>query len=455
MIAPERRALAGWGSASPTVATVGHPADADAVADAFAHAGPRGAIARGLGRSYGDPALNAGGLVLETDALVGEIVVDPERQVATAPAGTSLDALIRQLVPLGFFVPITPGTRQVTVGGAIASDVHGKDHHRSGSWGSSLERITLVTPALGTVEVGPDRMPDLFWATVGGMGLTGVIVDATFRVKPIGSSLLAVDTDRTPDLDTTLELMEVGDHAYDYSVAWIDLTATGAATGRSVLDRGSFASLDQLPARHRDHPLEFRSTTMATFPSIGPLNLITPVTVRAFNEAWYRKAPRRRRDHLQTISQFFHPLDAVDRWNRVYGHRGVIQWQCAVPLDATGVLRRMVGEIATVGCPSFLSVLKRFGPANPAPLSFPIEGWTLSMDLAARLRPEQAALLDRLDEEVAACGGRIYLAKDARMRPELLPVMYPRLDEWRAVRALADPEGRLSSDQARRLHLKG
>ncbi len=455
MIEARRRTLTGWGGVAPSVADVVAPKATEEVVEALAGAGPRGAIARGLGRSYGDPAQNGGGLVLDATALEGPIRLDVEAGLVTAPAGTSIDELIGFLVPRGHFVPITPGTRHVTLGGAVACDVHGKDHHRTGSWGSAIEEITLVTPAHGPLVVGPRRMPDLFWATVGGMGLTGVVVEVTFRVKPIESSLLLVDTDRTPNLDATIELMEVGDHAYDYSVAWMDLTATGDSIGRSVLDRASFATLDQLPSRRRNEPLALKAGPRATFPRIGPLNLITPLTVRAFNEAWYRRAPRRRRDHLQSIPQFFHPLDAVDRWNRVYGTGGVIQWQCAVPLESTAILRAIVTEISEVGCPSFLSVLKRFGPGNPGHLSFPLGGWTVSMDIPARANADQIRLLDRLDQRVAACGGRIYLAKDGRLRPELLPVMYPRLDEWRAIRAAADPQDRLTSDMARRLNLKG
>lgn len=451
----EEALLSGWGNTAATRATVVHPADTSALAAILDRPAPRGIIARGLGRSYGDPAQNAGGLVVDTTAVRGIGPVDTERGVATAASGTTIHDLITDLVPRGWFVPVTPGTRQVTVGGAIASDVHGKNHHAVGSWGNALESITLVTPANGLQVVSPSHRGDLFWATVGGMGLTGIIVDATFRLHRIQSSLLSVDTDRTPDLDTTLELMESSDHAYDYSVAWIDLMAGGAHQGRSVLDRGQFAAIDQLSSKQRVDPLSFRTSTPATFPGPTPLNFVRPSTVRAFNELWYRKAPRRRRDHLQSISTFFHPLDMVHRWNRVYGRGGLLQWQCAVPLDATEELRRLVAELSASGCPSFLAVLKRFGAGNPGHLSFPIPGWTLAMDLPADPRSGSAALLDRLDERVVAAGGRLYLAKDSRMRPELLAEMYPRLDEWRSVRDEADPHGQLVSDQARRLGLVG
>jgi decaprenylphospho-beta-D-ribofuranose 2-oxidase len=360
---------------------------------------------------------------------------------------------MRWLVPLGWFVPVTPGTRQVTVGGAIASDIHGKNHHKAGSWCDAVEAITLVTPTDGRRVITPKADPDLFWATAGGMGLTGIILDATFRLRPIETSRLSVDTDRTPDLDTTLQLMESGDHRYDYSVAWIDLMAKGPAMGRSILGRGRFATVDQLSSRQQRDPLHFTSSTIATAPSLVPSGLINPLTVKAFNEAWYRMAPRRRRDQVMGITEFFHPLDLVDRWNRLYGPAGLLQWQFVLPLSATEELRSIIGELSRSGCPSFLAVLKRMGPGNAAPLSFPIEGMTLAFDVPAAADGELGALLDRLDERVADAGGRIYLAKDSRMRPELLPVMYPRLDEWLAVRHEVDPDQRIISDLARRLRL--
>lgn len=445
--------LTGWANTAPTAAEVLRPVDAGELAAVLDRAGDRGAIARGLGRSYGDPAQNAGGVVVDATAVSGLRSLDVAQGIVTAEAGTSLDALMRWLVPLGWFVPVTPGTRQVTVGGAIASDIHGKNHHKAGSWCDAVEAITLVTPADGLRVITPKSDPELFWATAGGMGLTGIIVDATFRLNRIETSRLSVDTDRTPDLDTTLDLMESGDHQYDYSVAWIDLMAKGPDMGRSILGRGRFASFDQLSPRQQRDPLHFTSGTIATAPELVPPRLVNPLTIKAFNEAWYRKAPRRRRDQVMGITEFFHPLDLVDRWNRLYGRDGLLQWQFVLPLDATEELRSIIGELSRSGCPSFLAVLKRMGPGNAGPLSFPIEGMTLAFDVPAIADNGLGALLDRLDERVAAAGGRLYLAKDSRMRPELLPVMYPRLDEWLAVRHEVDPDQRLMSDLARRLHL--
>jgi decaprenylphospho-beta-D-ribofuranose 2-oxidase len=449
-LAGHRRLLHGWGATAPTAADVVRPPSAPRLTHALDDAPMRGAIARGLGRSYGDAAQNAGGRVVDTTG-VCDFELDAATGTVRASAGATLDDLLRELVPLGWFVPVSPGTRYVTVGGAVASDIHGKNHHRTGSWCHHVERLTLAMPDGSTTVVSPDDDPDLFWATAGGMGLTGVIVEATFRCLPIETSRLLVDTDRTRDLDEVMALMDEGDADYDFSVAWVDITTGGAALGRSVLTRGRFAAAAEVPgdevARRAYDP-----TVLVTAPPVAPSGLLNRATIRAFNELWYRKAPRQRRDELQTIPTFWHPLDMVDGWNRAYGRRGFVQWQCAVPFGAEHVVHHAVERFSSGGYPSFVTVLKRFGPGNPGPLSFPIEGWTLAVDIPVG-RAGLARTLDRLDDQVAAAGGRIYLAKDSRLRRELLPAMYPRLDEWRAVRSRVDPEHRLQSDLARRLDL--
>ncbi len=416
------------------------------------HDSPRGVLGRGLGRSYGDGAQNAGGVIVDGTTAVGIIEFDPDAGRVTAKAGTSLDQLMEWLVPMGWFVPVTPGTRQVTVGGAIAADIHGKNHHQAGSWCNHVESFRLLVGSGEVLDVHSDRSPDLFWATAGGMGLTGVVLDATFRCKAIETSRLVVDTDRAADLDAVMALMVEGDADYDYSVAWIDIMTRGAAMGRSVLDRGRFARLDELPSKFAPDPLRFVSNSLGSLPPIAPSGLINPLTVRAFNELWFRKAPARRRDAIMSITQFFHPLDLVEEWNRVYGPKGFLQWQYVVPDSAGEVVRSTLEQLSAAGVPSFLAVLKRMGPGNAGHLSFPSAGWTLAFDApvgGAELGP----LLDRLDEQVVEAGGRIYLAKDSRVRREHIPAMYPRLDDWREIRAKADPDGRFRSDLGRRLGL--
>ena len=443
--------LTGWSRTAPTRATVTTPTTPDGLAATVDDAPERGVIARGLGRSYGDAAQNAGGAVADATGVRRLLAFDGLTGLVTAESGLSFDDLLRVVVPQGWFVPVSPGTRYVTVGGAIAADVHGKNHHRDGSFAQHVRSLRLRTP-VGIVEIGPDQDPELFWATAGGMGLTGVILDATFALQPIPSSRLLVDTERTTDLEDALDRMSRGDDGYHYSVAWIDLVATGAAMGRSVLTRGDFAPVDALPERERDEPLAYDPSVRLVAPPWVPNLALNRWSVRAFNEVWYRRQPHHRTGEVQAIPPFFHPLDFVKGWNRIYGDRGFLQWQMVVPFGAEDTLRRSVEALSGEGRPSFLAVLKRFGAGDPGPLSFPMPGWTLALDIPAG-DASLAPLLDRLDREVADAGGRIYLAKDSRLDPALLPVMYPRLDEWREVRARVDPDGILQSDLARRLGL--
>jgi decaprenylphospho-beta-D-ribofuranose 2-oxidase len=443
--------LRGWGRTTPVRSDVVAPGSDDAVRTAVLGVEGTGLVARGLGRSYGDPAQNAGGTVLDGTARSGLVDLDLRTGVARILAGTSLDDLMRWLVPLGWFVPVTPGTRIVTVGGAIASDIHGKNHHKKGSWCNHVLSLRLVDGTGEVRDINPTDDPDLFWATAGGMGLTGVILDATVQLTPIGSSQLLVDSDRAADLDEVMALMIDGDDDYDYSVAWIDVMAKGRHLGRSVLDRGRFATRDEVLAAGNQRPSDYSAHMLPSLPDVFPSGLVNRLTVKAFNELWFRKAPVRRRDALMGIEKFFHPLDMVADWNRVYGQRGFIQWQYVVPDEASDFVRRSLERISGAGLPSFLSVLKRMGPGNPGHLSFPISGWTLTIDIP--VAPGLDGLFDELDREVADVGGRLYLAKDSRLRPELLPEMYPRLAEWQEIQRKADPQRRFRSDLGRRLGL--
>ncbi len=445
--------LRGWGRTAPSTARVVVPRSADDVAAAVAAAGPRGVIARGLGRSYGDPAQNAGGTVLDMTGLAGPPRIDADTGVAVVDGGVSLDTLIRAAFPQGWGVPVLPGTRQVTVGGAIGADVHGKNHHTRGSFGNHVLWMDLVTADGDVRRLTPDG-PDaeLFRATVGGMGLTGVVVRAAVQLHRTESAYFVVDTDRTADLDELLTLLTDGsDDTYGYSAAWFDTTTTGAKLGRAVLTRGSLATRDQLPPAQRRDPLKFDAPQLFTFPDAFPSGLANRRTLRAFSELWYRKAPKRQRGSVQNISTFYQVLDLFGDWNRVYGSRGFLQYQFVVPFGEEEALRRIVGDLVRHQCPSFLAVLKRFGAGNGM-LSFPVPGWTLALDIPAALGG-LGPLLDRLDEIVVAAGGRVYLAKDSRLRPQTLRAMYPELDRWRAVRERVDPDRVLVSDLSRRLDL--
>ena len=443
--------LTGWGLTAPTRARRVASSDTDSLVDVVVDgADDRGLIARGLGRSYGDAAQNSGGTVL--DSVLHDRVrsFDAETGIVVCDAGVSLDQLMRSFIPFGWFVPVSPGTRLVTVGGAIAADIHGKNHHLDGTFTEHVPWLRLATPQ-GEFTVSPSADPELFWATAGGMGLTGVILEAAVQLIPIESAYMAVDTERTSDLDATMAAMVEGDDRYRYSVAWIDSVAQGKRLGRGVLTRGDHLPADGLPTKLRDDPLGFAPSQLISAPQGVPTGLLNRTTIRAFNELWFRKAPKYQVGHPESITTFFHPLDFIGEWRRLYGKTGFVQYQFVLPDGAEDTLRVCTERLSSRTA-SFLTVLKRFGPANPAPLSFPSPGWTLALDIPAGTAG-LSELLDDLDDLVAAEGGRIYLAKDSRMSAKHVPTMYPRIDEWRATQHRIDPTGIMQSDMSRRLGL--
>jgi decaprenylphospho-beta-D-ribofuranose 2-oxidase len=465
-LGPEKRAregkvelLTGWGRTAPTAALVVAPDDADDVDALLARTGRRGLIPRGLGRSYGDAAQNAGGTVVDMTGLdvtgadgrpLDVIRIDPATGVARVSAGVSIDALIRAALPLGYFVPVTPGTRAVTIGGALAADVHGKNHHVDGSIANHVESFTLHTPK-HVLDVTPASDPELFWGTAGALGLTGVVTEVTLRLLPVETSLLRSHTERCHDLDTVMARMLDEDAGHRYSVAWIDCLARGASLGRSVLSLGDHARLDDLPPAKRAQPLAFDAREIVSAPPWAPNGLLNRLSIALFNEFWYRVTPALH-GTLETIGAYFHPLDGVRGWNRLYGSRGFVQYQYVVPDAAAEAVRRTLEMLSDARAASFLAVLKRFGPGNPGPLSFPAAGWTLALDIPAAI-PGLGQLLDDLDEVVVEAGGRVYLAKDSRLRPELLGAMYPDLERFAELRARVDPMRVLQSDLQRRLGL--
>jgi decaprenylphospho-beta-D-ribofuranose 2-oxidase len=338
------------------------------------------------------------------------------------------------------------------VGGAIAADVHGKNHHVAGSFARHVRSFDLVLPDGEPRTVTEAGDPALFWATAGGMGLTGLIVRATIQLKRVATSRVRVDTVRTADIDQTMAVLAEHDGRFGYTVAWSDSLARGAGLGRSVVTSGDFAEPGDLSPADAAEPFAFRPGARLGVPPGFPPGLINRYTVALANEAYYRRAPRSRSGEIQAIGPFFHPLDAIRNWNRVYGPGGFRQYQYVVPFGAEDAVRRSFELVSQARAPSFVTVLKRFGAGDPGLLSFPMPGWTLALDFPART-PALAELLGSLDRLVVQAGGRVYLAKDSRVPPEVLAEMYPRLPEFRKLRAELDPAGILASDLSRRLSL--
>jgi decaprenylphospho-beta-D-ribofuranose 2-oxidase len=444
--------LTGWGRTAPTrPARLARPTSEDELRNAFYASAERGVIARGLGRSYGDAAQNGGGDVIDLTALDSVFDLDAAAGQVTVAAGVSLGALLELLLPAGWFIRVSPGTRFVTVGGAIGCDIHGKNHHVDGAFCRHVLSFDLLTPADEIVTVTPSSRPDVFWATAGGMGLTGIVLRATLALEPVETARMLVDVERAANLDDALASLDARDAEYQYSVAWIDCLAAGKSLGRSVLQRANHAALVDLPPSARGPALDLPRRPRLRVPPWVPPHLVNGWSIRAFNEVYFRAAPKDRRGVLKPLDSFFYPLDGVADWNRLYGAQGFVQYQFVVPFGAEETLRAALERLSRAGCASFLAVLKRFG-AEQGLLSFPMPGWTLALDIPASSR-SVGPVLDGIDELVAQAGGRVYLAKDARLRPELLEVMYPRLPEWREIQARLDPGEKMQSDLARRLRL--
>jgi decaprenylphospho-beta-D-ribofuranose 2-oxidase len=450
----QERLLTGWGRTAPTRAVVERPASADGVDHILARSGPRGVITRGLGRSYGDAAQNAGGVVISTQGLPGAVELNGTTGRAQISAGTSLGQLIAHVLPHGWFPAVVPGTQYVSIGGAIASDVHGKNHHRDGSFCEHVHRIELALPDGGRANLTPGGADaDAFWATAGGMGLTGVALTAELQLRPVATGYMRVDTTRTADLEESMRVLGEADATAQYTVAWVDLISRGGAFGRGIVTAGEHAFASELEdagaASGVAVPANRRLASVPVVP--GRSGVLHPGTMRLFNELYYRRAPAAPSRSVEPIWGYFFPLDVVGDWNRLYGRAGMLQYQFVIPDAAADRLIPMTERLVADGVPIYLAVLKRLRDV-PGPLGFPLRGWTLALDIPAGVHG-LAEALDRLDAAVAECGGRVYLAKDARLRAELLPAMYPRLAEWRAVRDRLDPGRVMRSDLDRRLSL--
>ena len=450
------RRLMGWGRTAPSVARVLSTPDPEQIVKAVtaaAHTPGRGVIARGLGRSYGDNAQNGGGLVIDMTALNRIHSISAETNLVDVDGGVSLDQLMKAALPFGLWVPVLPGTRQVTIGGAIACDIHGKNHHSAGSFGDHVRSMELLT-ADGTVRTltpdGPDS--ELFWATVAGNGLTGIILRASIAMTPTETAYFINDGDNTAGLDETIAYHSDGSEAdYTYSSAWFDAISPPPKLGRAAITRGRLALRDELPAKLARDPLKFDAPQLMTVPDVFPNGVMNKLTLSTLGEVYYRRGGHYR-GKIQNLTQFYHPLDLLGEWNRGYGPAGFSLYQFLIPLTAVEEFKAIIADIQASGHYSALNVFKVFGPNNRAPLSFPMAGWNVAMDFPTK--PGIGELLDDLDRRVLEFGGRLYTAKDSRTTASTFHAMYPRIDEWIAVRRKADPDGVFMSDMARRLELQ-
>ncbi|WOC12778.1 FAD-binding oxidoreductase [Gordonia sp. MP11Mi] len=462
----QTRFIDGWSRTNGVHAAVLATRDVDTIARAVERVAeespdaPRylrhGVIARGLGRSYNESAQNRAGLTIDMTALDRIHRIDGEELVVDVDAGVSLDRLLRTLVPLGLWLPVLPGTRQVTVGGAIAHDIHGKSHHSTGSFGDQVVDVDLLVADGRILTLTPNGSPDdpdgsLFWATVAGLGLTGIVLRARLRVQRTDSAYFLADGVVTNSVEETIDLHRNGwGDSADYSAGWFDAVSKEPRLGRGFFTRGRRAGVEELPAKLRKDPLTFDAPQYLTVPDVFPSGLGNRYTFGLMSEAYFRTGSTFT-DKIHNITGFLHPLDIMGEWNRFYGRKGFLQYQFVIPsenLDAFGPLLRAVRRS---GHASFLNVLKMFGDGNRAPLSFPTAGMTATFDFAITRGLDR--LVADLDRRVLDAGGRLYSAKDSVTSPATFRAMYPRLDEWIAVRRRIDPTGVFVSDMAKRLEL--
>jgi FAD/FMN-containing dehydrogenase len=407
-------------------------------------------IARGLGRSYGDPALNDGGLVVGMRKLDRFLGFDPNTATLQCEAGVTLLQIIETLGPRGFFPMISPGTQYVTIGGCIANDIHGKAHHHQGSFVNCVESMRVLLASGDVVTCSRRELPDLFWASFGGMGLLGIVLQATIKLRRVET---AYYTERHVTAGSLRELMsaiDASERDYPYSVATVDVYGRDAGLGRGVLNMGDNAKLSDLPAQLQRDPLRIARPARLRVPFELPEFTLNHLSIRVVNA--YAQYTQSHKKPITHYAAFTYPLDILHDWYRGYGPRGFTQYQFVIPLaDGHENMHRIFREITSSGEMPFLNVLKRLGKASDGLLSFPTEGYTLAIDFP--VRDGTVALTRRLDAMVLEAGGRVYLGKDSYVEPETFRKMYPRLDEWLSVKAKYDPENVFTSNLARRVGL--
>lgn len=435
--------LAGWGRSSWASVTACRPERTWEIVEALKTNRKGGIIAYAGGRSYGDAALNDGGQAALTIRLDRVLEFDPRTGRIVCEPGVRFYDLLYIFAPRGFLVPVTPGTGFTTIGGALATDVHGKNHDCAGSFGNHVEWFDLALPSGEETRVSESTHPRLFRATIGGLGLTGILLAICFRMVRVPTPAVRVIERRMPNLGAFLEGLEEARNRYTYTVGWIDALARGRRLGRGILEAAEPAEKGPPLTRRsqRRVPLEFPSWCM------------NPLAIAAFNELYYRRIPPAGWERVRSVDRFFYPLDSLRDWNRLYGKRGFYQFQCVLPEShSLSGLLRLLEEIIRLRSASFLAVLKTLGGEGRGYLSFPMRGYTLALDFPRRQGADE--LLARLESITLDHGGRVYLAKDARLSAEGFAAMYPKLPAFRDVLNEIDPQCRMTSDLARRLRIR-
>lgn len=403
-------------------------------------------LTRGLGRSYGDSSLPVPGQagVVATPLADRILSFDPQTGVIRTEAGFSLHELNRIFLRRGYFAPVTPGTAFVTIGGAVASDVHGKNHHVAGDFGEHVRSLKLRVADGRVLEISREVEPELFRATLGGMGLTGHILEVEFTLEKIETPWIWCESERVPNIDAYVDALGEAAASWPMTMGWIDCLNSGAGMGRGILMKGRWATRAEAPAR----PPPEKKKLMIPF--VFPAWLLNSLTIRLFNFLYFWKHQPKKKAGIMHPDSFFYPLDAILHWNRIYGKRGFTQYQCVLPRKAgRGAARRFLELLTKEGGASMLCVIKDCGKEGTGMLSFPMEGISIAVDMAITKRTQ--SVIDALNAFVIAEGGRIYLTKDAFTRAEDFRKMYPRLDEFLAVRRKWDPDGRLKSAQSVRV----
>lgn len=438
--------LCGWGRHPVVDCELAHLREREDIPALLGRGGTL--IARGNGRSYGDAALNPN-LTVSMLAMDRMESFDPASGLLTCEAGVLLADILDTFVPRGWFPPVVPGTKFVTVGGMIAADVHGKNHHRDGSFGVHVESLTLATADGRLHECSRAQQPELFRATIGGMGLTGIVVSAAFRLRRIETSYLSAETVAASNLERTMALFEASAH-WQHTVAWLDTLAQGAQRGRSLLTRGDFMPRASLPPRLAKDPLRAASKARLKVPFDAPTALLNRMPVRIGNAFLYHCGRLRAGPRPTHFDSFFFPLDGIGDWNRLVGRAGLVQYQCVLPKgQSTAGIAALLERVAKSRQGSFLAVLKLLGPDTGGIMSFPMEGYTLTLDFP--LREGVLALLADLDEITHRHGGRIYLAKDACSAKERLRHGYPQSETFQRHREAADASPKFASALSTRL----